>query len=615
MSLFSFLRRSPGTQQPSHAHPSCEGLEERRLLSANTISGYVFNDVVPNGLFQPGDTGINGNTLLLYRGTTASGTPIAAATSGMNGTDGFYQFTTDNGIPQTPITLPYQANFASKSTNWTQTGTVARFDPSLGTLQSIRIVSTASLQAQFGLQSFDGEAGTISATVNANLKLTLPGVSPTFSLTTPLTASDSFNAAAYDPANYPSANNYFGGPSGHSSPIETRTGSQSITITDSPSDPNAALFQAFEGAGTLSLSAHATATSGVSGPGNVLSNINTSAGGQVQVIYTYVPSNSLKPGTYTIVQTSTPPGYFPGLKSSGGVVIPNSANTNSITVTLTNGDSTNNNFAELKPATASGHVYVDSNANGIMDSGEGGIGGVTLQLTGRNDLGAIAALTTTTGADGSYSFGILRPGSYTITETTQPAGYVAGAKSQGTVVVAGATAPDMFTNINLNVGGASANNNIGKLQASSLSGHVWLDLSSTSRTGFGGIVITLTGHNDLGTITPVRIVTQADGSYSFGNLRPGSYTITETPPGGGYIQGHNTLGTLNGAPAGTSPGTILNNDQFFVTVGQAVAGVNYDFNELLPPTAPQVTPPAQPGTPPSPLSKVLFLSSTLRNWR
>jgi hypothetical protein len=467
-----------------------ECLEARQLLSSNTISGYVFNDTVPNGQFQPGEQGINGSTLLLYRGTTASGTPLGAATSGMNGTDGFYQFSSDNTVAQAPTTLPYQVNFASKTTNWTQTGQASQFDPSLGALQSIRIVSTASMQAQFGLQSFDGEAGTISATVNGNVQLTLPGVAPSFSLTTPLTTSSSFNAAAYDPTQYPSASSYFSGASGHDSGIQSQSNTQSLTITNSPSDPNAALFQAFQGTGKLNFSAHAGATASVSGPGNVLSNINTSEGAQVQVIYTYVPSNALWAGTYTIVQTSTPPGYIPGLKSSGGTVIPNSTNTNSITVTLTNGSSTNNNFAEVKPASLSGHVYLNTSA---------------------------------------------------------------GARSGG----------------------------------------------------LAGVAITLTGSNDVGAITPLQVVTDAGGAYSFGSLRPGSYSITETPPAGGYVQGTATIGTLNNAPAGASPGTVVSNTRFSVTVAPNVSGVNYDFSALLLPTAPQVTPPST-----LPLSKILFLSTT-----
>jgi hypothetical protein len=606
MSLFWLLRRSSATPRSAPARPGFEALEDRQVPS--TISGYVFNDTVPNGLFGAGDQGINGNTLLLYKGSTAAGTPIAAATSGANGTDGFYQFTTDSSINQTPTPITYNVTLASKTTNWTQAAQLPQFDPSLGALQSIQIVSSGTLQTDFGLQSFDGEAATITASVRANLRLTLPGVAPGFSLTTPLTLADSFNAAAYDPANYPSSSNYFGGPSGHDSGIEAQTGSQSVSITNNPGDPNFALFQALQGTGSLSFSAHAGVASTVNGPGNVLSNINSSMGGQIQVTYTYIPSNALKPGTYTIVQTTTPPGYLPGLKSSGGVVIPNSTHTNSITVTLTAGASSGNNFAEVKPAAVSGFIYVDSNNNGVMDSNEPGIAGVTLRLTGSNDLGAIVPLSTVTGADGSYSFGHLRPGTYTVTETTQPAGYLSGAKSQGQVVVAGSTAPDSFTNLTVSPGGSSANNNIGKVRASSLSGHVYLDLTKTTRAGFGGIVITLTGSNDLGTITPLRVVTAADGSYRFGTLRPGSYTITETPPGGKYVHGKSTLGTVNGATAGS----ILSNTAFLVAVGQSQAGVNYDFHELLPPTTPQVTPPVAPRPP---LSKVLFLSSTIGGGR
>jgi hypothetical protein len=291
------------------------------------------------------------------------------------------------------------------------------------------------------------------------------------------------------------------------------------------------------------------------------------------------------------------------------VVIPNSTNSNAITVTLTNGTSTNNNFAEVKPASLSGFVYVDANENGVMDSGEPGIPGVAMRLTGTNDLGTIAALTTTTAADGSYSFGALRPGSYTVTEANQPAGYVEGAKSQNTVIVANAAAPDIISNITLVPAASSSRNNFGKLRASSLSGHVYLTLNNNSRTGFGGIAITLTGSNDLGTIAPIRVTTLADGSYSFGNLRPGTYTITESPPPGGYIQGASALGTLAGAAPGTSPGKVVGNTQFQVTVGQGVAGVNYDFNELLPPATPQVIPPVAP--PPSQLGKILFVGTTM----
>ena len=43
-------------------------------------------------------------------------------------------------------------------------------------------------------------------------------------------------------------------------------------------------------------------------------------------------------------------------------------------------------------------------------------------VTGTDDTGAPVSLTVNSGADGSWSFPNLRPGSYTVTETTQPAG-------------------------------------------------------------------------------------------------------------------------------------------------------------------------------------------------
>ena len=42
----------------------------------------------------------------------------------------------------------------------------------------------------------------------------------------------------------------------------------------------------------------------------------------------------------------------------------------------------NNNFGELLPAAISGYVYIDANNNGVMDSGEAPITGVTLTLSG-----------------------------------------------------------------------------------------------------------------------------------------------------------------------------------------------------------------------------------------
>src|SRR5262249_50565129 len=85
----------------------------------------------------------------------------------------------------------------------------------------------------------------------------------------------------------------------------------------------------------------------------------------------------------------------------------------------------------IAPSSLSGMVFEDFNNDGQVDFGEQGIAGVTVTLTGTDDLGRPVSLSQQTGADGSYFFGGLLPGNYTFTET-QPAGYTQGIDSVGT---------------------------------------------------------------------------------------------------------------------------------------------------------------------------------------
>ena len=71
-------------------------------------------------------------------------------------------------------------------------------------------------------------------------------------------------------------------------------------------------------------------------------------------------------------------------------------------------------------------VWVDTNRNGIQDSGEPGIAGVTVTLSGA------ASATTTTNATGGYLFSGLTAGSYTVTVGAGiPAGYLPTANNVG----------------------------------------------------------------------------------------------------------------------------------------------------------------------------------------
>jgi len=112
------------------------------------------------------------------------------------------------------------------------------------------------------------------------------------------------------------------------------------------------------------------------------------------------------------------------------------------------------------------------------------------------------------------------------------------------------------------------------LAPASLSGVVFADFNNDGEVDFGeqgisGVVITLTGTDDLGDSVNINASTDEDGAYVFLNLRPGSYTITETQPGG-YTQGTNTIGTAGGTVA---------MDQFDLALGAAVDALNYNFAE------------------------------------
>ena len=89
--------------------------------------------------------------------------------------------------------------------------------------------------------------------------------------------------------------------------------------------------------------------------------------------------------------------------------------------------------------------------------------------------------------------------------------------------------------------------------------------------GIEGVTITLTGVNDAG--QNVHIVTTTDefGSYVFHNLRPGTYTITQSQPAG-YNDGRDTIGTLGGSAG---------NDVFSnIVINAGDKGFNYNFGEL-----------------------------------
>ena len=240
------------------------------------------------------------------------------------------------------------------------------------------------------------------------------------------------------------------------------------------------------------------------------------------------------------------------------------------------------NFGEVPPSTLSGYVYIDANDNGVKDAGDAGIAGVAVRLAGIDDLGNPVSAVTTTDAGGAYSFGILRPGTYVVTET-QPAGYLDGLDSRNGAVLGGSRTTDVIGGIVVGPGGDAPANNFGELVASTLGGNVYLDKNSdgsldNAEVGIAGVTLKLTGTNDLGTAVSLTTITGPAGAYSFGDLRPGTYVVTETQPAG-YTTTGNSVGTVNGVTDGILDRALADVISNIVIPG-GVAGINYNFGEI-----------------------------------
>src|SRR5207237_8105082 len=172
-------------------------------------------------------------------------------------------------------------------------------------------------------------------------------------------------------------------------------------------------------------------------------------------------------------------GYTDGLDAKNGVVIAGSNTTDVISniVVVAGATSANDTFGELG-GTVSGSVFVDLNNDGIRQAGESGIGSVTITLTGTDTTGAAVSLTTTTAADGSYSFAGLRASNasgYTVTET-QPAGYADGLDAKNGVVIAGSNTTDVISGLVIAAGATAVNHAFGELTGP-VSGSVFVDLN------------------------------------------------------------------------------------------------------------------------------------------
>jgi serine-aspartate repeat-containing protein C/D/E len=241
-----------------------------------------------------------------------------------------------------------------------------------------------------------------------------------------------------------------------------------------------------------------------------------------------------------------------------------------------------------KPISLAGTVFEDSNLDLIIQSSEQRLSGVSLELFKlTNGSYVTTGFKTTTDAQGRYSFGTqlgLMPGTYQVRQT-QPAGYFSVGAAPGkldgtsTVGISVSADPDVLTEIVIPLGDQHASElNFGEIRPVSISGKVCaseggftcFDATST-KSPLSGVTVQL--RDATGQVIATQ-TSAADGKYSFVNLRPGTYSITEITPST-LIDGAAQAGSAGGQVA--NPGEIR---QIALTSGVNATG--YDFCELVP---------------------------------
>ncbi|MBX3010173.1 MAG: DUF11 domain-containing protein [Caldilineaceae bacterium] len=162
-------------------------------------------------------------------------------------------------------------------------------------------------------------------------------------------------------------------------------------------------------------------------------------------------------------------------------------------------------------------VWLDRNGDGLQSADEPGLADVVITLT----LPDNSILTTTTGPDGYYNFGDLRPGTYTIAvdPATLPAGVTQTGDRDSTF--------DHATTLTLVSNGSVTDADFGYQGNSSLGDSVWNDrngngVTEVSESGIPAVVVTLTMFNGW----VITTTTSPTGAYHFGGLIPGLYTVT-----------------------------------------------------------------------------------------
>lgn len=278
----------------------------------------------------------------------------------------------------------------------------------------------------------------------------------------------------------------------------------------------------------------------------------------------------LEPGSYT-VREFTPDGLIDGSEHAGSVGGKVTDDRIGDIVISSGQAATNYDFCEHIPAELHGTVYHDENNDGVQNNGEEGIAKTVVKLF---DADGNVVAETESMDNGEYWFTDLIPGTYSVQEI-QPDGYVDGIDSIGSK--GGVKSNDMFTEVTLQGGDKAVDYDFGEILLSEINGRVHADGNGNcifeageGDQPLGGVTLELLDQDGKVIATTV---TKADGTYRFGDLLPGEYSVREVQPDGYFSAGEH-----EGDGGGVATENLISG--ITVTSGQKLT--QYDFCEEAP---------------------------------
>lgn len=199
----------------------------------------------------------------------------------------------------TQTTVLQQQTIANTPADWSRTVTFAQFDPTLGTLQDVRIDIAATVDGTVSIESLDATPAAITAGLSGAVEVSTGG---TQIAADTVAASGNASLAAYD-----GRTDYLGN-SG-----TTLTVSQTAT-TAAVYQPGSVGLSPFIGAGSIDLTASAGIRTDAGGAGSFQLQTAASAGAVVSLQYDYVAAGNGGGGSGSagsgFTDVISPPGLF-----------------------------------------------------------------------------------------------------------------------------------------------------------------------------------------------------------------------------------------------------------------------------------------------------------------